>query len=92
MGNKDVKVTLTIKVSGKGTLIATNGRYKQINPVKGLNKQVKVETFIQKKLSNKPSYFKGTFTIHAGEFSQLAFLLSGKNAECIIEGVSATVE
>lgn len=92
MGNKDVKVTLTIKVSGKGTLIATNGRYKQINPVKGLNKQVKVETFIQKKLSSKPSYFKGTFTIHAGEFSQLAFLLSGKNAECIIEGVSATVE
>ena len=92
MGNKDTKMRLTVKVSGKGVLTAVNGRYKQINPVKGLNKQVKAETVMQMKLSSKSSYGKCSFTIHAKEFSQLAFLLSGKDAECVFEGVSAVEE
>ena len=93
MGKEDVKMLLTVKVSGKGTLVVNNGRYKQINPAKGLNKQIKMENVLRVNLSEKPACVTGTFTIHAGEFTQLVFHLSmRKDAECILEGVSAVPE
>ncbi len=87
---KPMKVALTFKARGKGTLYVINARFDQVldNKGKPRNRNLPGQILQQIKLTEKERVYTIEYTINALEFSQLRFRVIPKTV-CYLDDISA---